>query len=93
MALSLGVRAGEVAEGQAEGQDTDLPRLSQITFFCDLLLLYVDEEAHFYWSTKYEEVSCGPVQTLALYTLEDIDQNPDLMFSSAGKGPEGDHQL
>ncbi|XP_047552950.1 P2X purinoceptor 6 isoform X3 [Lutra lutra] len=29
--------------------------LGVITFFCDLLLLYVDGEAHFYWSTKYEE--------------------------------------
>uniref|UniRef100_A0A8C9DB94 P2X purinoceptor n=1 Tax=Panthera leo TaxID=9689 RepID=A0A8C9DB94_PANLE len=34
--------------------------LGVITFFCDLLLLYVDEEAHFYWRTKYEEVSHGP---------------------------------
>lgn len=42
------------------GQDTGLPCLSQITFFCDMLLLYVDGEAHFYWTTKYEEVSCGP---------------------------------
>ncbi|XP_027432339.1 P2X purinoceptor 6 isoform X2 [Zalophus californianus] len=63
MMLSLGVRAGEVAEGQAEGQDTGLPRLSQITFFCDLLLLYVDEEAHFYWSTKYEEAKAPKVTT------------------------------
>jgi len=69
MMLSLGVRAGEVAEGQPEGRDTGLPRLSQITFFCDLLLLYVDEEAHFYWSTKYEEVSCGPVRALGSATL------------------------
>ncbi|KAM4856544.1 P2X purinoceptor 6 isoform X1 [Urocitellus parryii] len=29
--------------------------LGVITFLCDLLLLYVDREAHFYWSTKYEE--------------------------------------
>ncbi|XP_070131316.1 P2X purinoceptor 6 isoform X6 [Equus przewalskii] len=29
--------------------------LGVITFCCDLLLLYVDGEAHFYWSTKYEE--------------------------------------
>ncbi|KAI5133328.1 P2X Purinoceptor 6 [Manis pentadactyla] len=26
--------------------------LGAITFFCDLLLLYVDGEAHFYWKTK-----------------------------------------
>lgn len=31
----------------------------QVTFLCDLLLLYVDREASFYWRTKYEEVSCG----------------------------------
>jgi len=43
--------------------------LGVITFFCDLLLLYVDEEAHFYWSTKYEEVSCGPVRALGSATL------------------------
>ncbi|XP_058287956.1 P2X purinoceptor 6 isoform X3 [Hylobates moloch] len=29
--------------------------LGVVTFFCDLLLLYVDREAHFYWRTKYEE--------------------------------------
>lgn len=33
--------------------------LFQVTFLCDLLLLYVDREAGFYWKTKYEEVSCG----------------------------------
>ncbi|MEJ1283408.1 purinergic receptor P2X ligand-gated ion channel 6 [Cricetulus griseus] len=27
----------------------------QVTFLCDLLLLYVDREASFYWRTKYEE--------------------------------------
>ncbi|KAL6046628.1 hypothetical protein STEG23_017534 [Scotinomys teguina] len=29
--------------------------LGMVTFVCDLLLLYVDREAHFYWRTKYEE--------------------------------------
>uniref|UniRef100_A0A2K6A689 P2X purinoceptor n=1 Tax=Mandrillus leucophaeus TaxID=9568 RepID=A0A2K6A689_MANLE len=29
--------------------------LGVVTFICDLLLLYVDREAHFYWRTKYEE--------------------------------------
>ncbi|XP_015331148.1 P2X purinoceptor 6 isoform X1 [Bos taurus] len=33
--------------------------LGVITFLCDLLLLYVDGEAHFYWRTKYEEVRCA----------------------------------
>ncbi|KAK1328559.1 hypothetical protein QTO34_012132 [Cnephaeus nilssonii] len=42
--------------------------LGVITFFCDLLLLYVDGEAHFYWTTKYEEakapkVTANPEQT------------------------------
>ncbi|XP_062943078.1 P2X purinoceptor 6 isoform X2 [Cynocephalus volans] len=32
-----------------------MPCLCQVTFLCDLLLLYVDREAHFYWRTKYEE--------------------------------------
>ncbi|XP_029423741.1 P2X purinoceptor 6 isoform X4 [Nannospalax galili] len=29
--------------------------LGMVTFLCDLLLLYVDKEGHFYWRTKYEE--------------------------------------
>lgn len=42
--------------------------LGVITFFCDLLLLYVDGEASFYWTTKYEEaeapkVTASPEQT------------------------------
>ncbi|KAM9056116.1 LOW QUALITY PROTEIN: P2X purinoceptor 6 [Megaptera novaeangliae] len=42
--------------------------LGVITFLCDLLLLYVDGEAHFYWRTKYEEakapkVTASPEQT------------------------------
>ncbi|XP_027421878.1 P2X purinoceptor 6 isoform X2 [Bos indicus x Bos taurus] len=38
------------------GLGTAQPCCPQITFLCDLLLLYVDGEAHFYWRTKYEEV-------------------------------------
>ncbi|XP_063313033.1 P2X purinoceptor 6 isoform X2 [Pelobates fuscus] len=30
--------------------------LGAATFFCDLILLYLDEKASFYWSCKYEEV-------------------------------------
>ncbi|XP_073745687.1 P2X purinoceptor 6 isoform X4 [Callorhinus ursinus] len=41
----------------------DILVTGQITFFCDLLLLYVDEEAHFYWSTKYEEAKAPKVTT------------------------------
>ncbi|XP_060050228.1 P2X purinoceptor 6 isoform X7 [Erinaceus europaeus] len=33
----------------------DIIVTGQITFFCDLLLLYVDGEAHFYWRIKYEK--------------------------------------
>ncbi|EHB14898.1 P2X purinoceptor 6 [Heterocephalus glaber] len=33
----------------------------QVTFLCDLLLLYVDREAHFYWRTKYEEAKAPKV--------------------------------
>uniref|UniRef100_A0A8C3W281 P2X purinoceptor n=1 Tax=Catagonus wagneri TaxID=51154 RepID=A0A8C3W281_9CETA len=36
--------------------------LGVITFLCDLLLLYVDGQAHFYWRTKYEE-GPAPVPT------------------------------
>lgn len=42
------------------GPDIGLSCVSQITFICDLLLLYVDGEANFYWMTKYEEVSYRP---------------------------------
>ncbi|XP_019487637.1 PREDICTED: P2X purinoceptor 6 isoform X2 [Hipposideros armiger] len=35
--------------------------LGVITFFCDLLLLYVDGESHFYWMTKYEEAKAPKV--------------------------------
>ncbi|ELK26267.1 Tubulin alpha-3 chain [Myotis davidii] len=37
---------------------TGVAWLGVITFFCDLLLLYVDGEAHFYWTNKYEEREC-----------------------------------
>ena len=41
------------------GLGTAQPCCPQITFLCDLLLLYVEGEAHFYWRTKYEEVRCA----------------------------------
>eukprot|EP00069_Balaena_mysticetus_P000520 bmy_14705T0 len=46
----------------------DILVTGRITFLCDLLLLYVDGEAHFYWRTKYEEakapkVTASPEQT------------------------------
>ncbi|XP_072809390.1 P2X purinoceptor 6 isoform X1 [Vicugna pacos] len=37
--------------------------LGVITFLCDLLLLYVDGEAPFYWKTKYEEAKAPKVTT------------------------------
>lgn len=67
--LSLRVRGWGGGGKAGWGQDMGLPCLSQITFFCDLLLLYVDGEAHFYWKTKYEEVSCGPDPPLGAATL------------------------
>ncbi|XP_037353600.1 P2X purinoceptor 6 [Talpa occidentalis] len=42
---------------------TGVAWLGVITFFCDLLLLYVDGEAQFYWRTKYEEAKAPKVTT------------------------------
>ncbi|XP_053445365.1 P2X purinoceptor 6-like [Nycticebus coucang] len=77
--------------------------LGTVTFLCDLLLLYVDREAHFYWRTKYEEVRCRPAGGLELrplcpdteesHTSGDVGPIPDLLSLSAGKGPEGKCQL
>ncbi|EPY73084.1 P2X purinoceptor 6 [Camelus ferus] len=39
------------------------PLVPEITFLCDLLLLYVDGEAPFYWKTKYEEAKAPKVTT------------------------------
>nr|XP_051696991.1 P2X purinoceptor 6 isoform X2 [Oryctolagus cuniculus] len=33
----------------------DILVTGQVTFLCDMLLLYVDRKAHFYWKKKYEE--------------------------------------
>lgn len=57
--------------------------LFQVTFLCDLLLLYVDREARFYWRTKYEEVSYG-LKSLCLntgfeHTLGNINLIPNLL--------------
>ncbi|KAM9623007.1 P2X purinoceptor 6 [Trichechus inunguis] len=35
--------------------------LGVVTFLCNLLLLYVDREAHFYWRTTYEEAKAPKV--------------------------------
>lgn len=68
--------------------ERDRSCLFQVTFLCDLLLLYVDREAHFYWRTKYEEVSCGPAcvpewKPLCLngfcYTLGHVSLIPNLL--------------
>ncbi|GAB1300067.1 P2X purinoceptor 6 [Apodemus speciosus] len=40
----------------------DILVTGQVTFLCDLLLLYVDREAGFYWRTKYEESPKGDYQ-------------------------------
>ncbi|XP_052596011.1 P2X purinoceptor 6 isoform X2 [Peromyscus californicus insignis] len=63
--------------------------LGMVTFLCDLLLLYVDREAGFYWRTKYEEVSGGPacvpeLKSLCLntgfcHTLGDVTLIPKLL--------------
>ncbi|KAB1255691.1 P2X purinoceptor 6 [Camelus dromedarius] len=41
----------------------DILVTGRITFLCDLLLLYVDGEAPFYWKTKYEEAKAPKVTT------------------------------
>ncbi|KAF5923072.1 hypothetical protein HPG69_016538 [Diceros bicornis minor] len=48
------------AMGSSSTRSFNILITGQITFFCDLLLLYVDEETHFSWRTKSEEESCGP---------------------------------
>lgn len=89
----VGGRSGEVAGGRVGGRDTGQSYLSQITFLCDLLLLYVDGEAHFYWRTKYEEVSCWPAWRLGSATLlGNVGLSPDLLSLSAGKSSKGDRQ-
>uniref|UniRef100_A0A2K6UVN0 ATP receptor n=1 Tax=Saimiri boliviensis boliviensis TaxID=39432 RepID=A0A2K6UVN0_SAIBB len=42
--------------------------LGVVTFFCDLLLLYVDREAHFYWRTKYEEAKAPKATTNSVWS-------------------------
>ncbi|XP_014597588.3 P2X purinoceptor 6 isoform X1 [Equus przewalskii] len=76
--------------------------LGVITFCCDLLLLYVDGEAHFYWSTKYEEAkapkrTANPEQTGGFPTptsscpgaLEGARHLPPLLLLGAGRCQQG----
>ncbi|XP_012321950.2 P2X purinoceptor 6 isoform X4 [Aotus nancymaae] len=46
----------------------DILVTGQVTFFCDLLLLYVDREAHFYWRTKYEEAKAPKATTNSVWS-------------------------
>ncbi|XP_077016422.1 P2X purinoceptor 6-like [Tamandua tetradactyla] len=55
--------------------------LGVVTFLCDLLLLYVDGEAHFYWRTKYEEVKAPKVTTKPAWT--------ELALATAQQAAEG----
>ncbi|XP_031804915.1 P2X purinoceptor 6 [Sarcophilus harrisii] len=45
---------------------TGMALLGAATFLCDLLLLYVDRQAPFYWGEKYEEVKIPPPFLLSL---------------------------
>lgn len=71
--------AGGLAEGPGWG--LSLP-LAQVTFLCDMLLLYVDRKAHFYWKKKYEEVSVG----LQLGLHGWVSPNPTSGFCASGTG-------
>ncbi|KAG8521980.1 P2X purinoceptor 6 [Galemys pyrenaicus] len=53
----------------------DIVVTGQITFFCDLLLLYVDGEAQFYWRTKYEEAK-APKVTVKQTELASVHPHP-----------------
>uniref|UniRef100_A0AC11AW19 Purinergic receptor P2X 6 n=1 Tax=Ovis aries TaxID=9940 RepID=A0AC11AW19_SHEEP len=62
--------------------------LGVITFLCDLLLLYVDGEAHFYWRTKYEEVRCA--RGAWAPPVRGFSPSPNLLPSPIGKGSKED---
>lgn len=55
----------EVAGGLAK-EPAPSP-LAQVTFLCDMLLLYVDRKGRFYWRTKYEEVGVEPTADVVCY--------------------------
>nr|XP_012632109.1 P2X purinoceptor 6 isoform X9 [Microcebus murinus] len=46
----------------------DILVTGEVTFLCDLLLLYVDREAHFYWRTKYEEAKAPKATASSLWS-------------------------
>ncbi|XP_069353363.1 P2X purinoceptor 6 isoform X2 [Eulemur rufifrons] len=54
--------------------------LGVVTFLCDLLLLYVDREAHFYWRTKYEEAKAPKATANSLWS--------ELAFASQARLPK-----
>ncbi|XP_054101137.1 P2X purinoceptor 6 isoform X3 [Callithrix jacchus] len=64
--------------------------LGVVTFFCDLLLLYVDREAHFYWRTKYEEAKAPKATTNSVWselTLASRAQLPKCLGQSSASAP------
>ncbi|XP_069353365.1 P2X purinoceptor 6 isoform X4 [Eulemur rufifrons] len=58
----------------------DILVTGQVTFLCDLLLLYVDREAHFYWRTKYEEAKAPKATANSLWS--------ELAFASQARLPK-----
>ncbi|XP_037679402.1 P2X purinoceptor 6 [Choloepus didactylus] len=55
--------------------------LGVVTILCDLLLLYVDREARFYWRTKYEEAKAPKVTAKPAWT--------ELALTAPSRPPRG----
>lgn len=97
----VGGLAGGGREGKLRTLEHGRSCFFQVTFLCDLLLLYVDREAGFYWRTKYEEVSCGPACVPELRSLcqntgfcptqGDVSLISNLLIF-VGKSPKDDYQ-
>ncbi|XP_074058389.1 P2X purinoceptor 6 [Macrotis lagotis] len=76
-----------------------LALLRGVTFFCNLILLYVDKEANFYWGEKYEEakapktkgesevpVACPPSQ-LVLAMDSDVPTGKEVLDAGGPRQP------
>lgn len=65
MAAGLGGSQGRGPGAPAGSFAADCPAAFvclQATVVCDLVLLYLDAKADFYWKEKFEEVRMGPPQ-------------------------------